>query len=335
MKTKNLKLKIVLFILTSLIFNLKSVSQAHAQNFDVGIYPPIIQTQITPPADVKIPIFLENYQDQSINLVISLKPFQSKPTQNGELEFIDNPQLPDPFIKQKIIVLNNNIPIDSITLSPKQKKQLTLSFQIPKNEPKGDYYFSLTFTSFDQNLNNSNVSQAVGGIASNILLTVGPIGKTQGLLEEFSAPKLISKGPVPFTISLRNISDHFISPIGKITISNMLGQTVGVVDLLQVNILADSVRRIPDKLQSGANEKNLTKIKAIIESSPSPVAVWPETFLLGFYKATLNLSLSDNGPLFTRTIYFFAFPFEFIISILITISIIIYIIIKIKRRMTQ
>jgi len=326
---------VILLFISFFALHFMLLSPAKAQGFDVGIYPPIIQAQVTPPTEVKIPIYLENFQDQSIDLSISLRPFRNLPSENGELEFINNPELADPFINQEITVLNNNIAIDSITLSPKQKKQLTLAFKIPNNEPKGDYYFSLTFTSANQNLSGSNGSQTIGGIASNILLTVGPIGKTQGRLEEFSAPKFISKGPLPFTVKLRNTSDHFISPTGNIVISNIFGQNVGKINLLQVNLLAGSIRRIPDNLQADVSKKDYQKIKTVVENSIYPVAVWPEMFLLGPYKATLSLSLSENGPIFTRAVYFFAFPVEYVLGILITIGIIIFIAIKIKRKIPR
>lgn len=314
MKIKNWKLKIFLVILFSLIFNLKSPTVADAQSVDLGIYPPVFQIQATAPSDVKISFSIQNFTDSSVPLTISLKPFTADPEENGNIVFLDSANFPDPFLPQRIQVLDSGNSIGNLTLSPQQKKDLTLGVQIPSNEPKGDYYLSLVFSSGAQNLTNENSSQVTLGIASNILLSIGPVGKVSGYIEDFSTPFLVAKGPIPFTLRVKNTSDHYITPKGSIVIKNMFGQTIGKVNLLSVNILANTVRRIPDSTQLNQT-----------------TAVWPEKFLVGPYTATLTLALSDNGPLFTRNITFFAFPLEYLIAILLIIGLIIFIAIRVNR----
>lgn len=335
MKIENWNLKIILIVLISLILNLKSPTVANAQSIDIGIYPPVFQVQVTPPAEVKVPFFIQNFSDQSVDLNISLKPFTASTDENGQLTFLETPDFPDPFILNRIFVLDNQTPINTITLSPKQKRNLNLVLQMPSNEVKGDYYFSVVFTSNPNALSSNSFLGASGGIASNVLLSVGPLGKTEGILEDFFAPVFMSKGPVPFTVRVRNTSGHYITPKGDIIIKNMFGQSVGKVKLLPVNILSNSIRRIPDSLQSGAaSDKDYEKIKALIEKNQFPVAVWPEKFLLGFYKATLTLSLSDQGPVFRKETMFLAFPIEYIIGIIAIIGIVVFIILKVRRRIS-
>jgi hypothetical protein len=76
----------------------------------------------------------------------------------------------------------------------------------------------------------------------------------------------------------------------------MFRQAVGKVNLLPVNILSNSIRRLPDSLQGKVSDKDYGQIKGTVEKNKYPVAVWPEKFLLGVYKATVTLSLSDQGP---------------------------------------
>ena len=325
--------KIVSVLIVISLFFVLNTNAANAQSaLDIGIYPPIIQAQMTPPAQVKVPIYVENFSQNSVSLNISLKPFKASPNENGQVDFSKNIQYPDPLITQRITVFEGNKQIQNITLSPKQTKKLSVEFKIPQDEPKGDYYFSLVFSSAGQNPGDSTSTQATGAVATNILLTVGPIGKTQGVLENFSAPQLLLQGPVPFTVRLKNTSDHYITPTGDIEISNIFGQNAGTVTLLPVNILADSVRRIPDKLQTG-NNPDFNKIKAIVDNSKYPVAVWPQTFLIGLYKADLTISLSSSGPVFKKSIYFFAFPAQYILGILIIIGILIYIVMRVRKKM--
>lgn len=337
MKIKNLKLKIILFILISLILNLKSPTVAKAQSVDLGVYPPIFEIQTTPPSDVKVPFFIENFQDQTVDLKLFLKPFTAdSSSENGQVSFIDDTSsYPDPYLLQRVSVLDNDTPIDHLILAPKEKKDLVLEIEIPGNEPKGEYYFSLVFSSEIKGAQSSNTSQASGAIASNILLSIGPLGKTEGFIQDFSSPFFVNKGPVPFNVRIKNTSDHYITAKGNITIKNMFGQTIGKVDLLPSNILSNTIRRIPDSLQSGVNDKGFNKIKEVVEKNQFPVAVWPEKFLLGAYTANLTVSLSDQGPVFKRQITFFAFPFEYIIGLITVIAIVVFIVLRVRKKVNH
>ena len=333
MRSKNIR-KIIFPVILFIFCLLFNTAPAHAQAVDIGIYPPVFQVQTTPPANVKIPFFIQNFQDQSVELNLSIKAFTSSESENGEIVFVDDTSsYPDPYLASRITVLDKDQAVDSLTLSPQQKRELVLEIQIPSNEPKGDYYFSLVFSSNGQTLDNTNSSLASAGVASNILLSVGPLGKNQGLVDTFSSPFFVTKGPLPFTVRLKNTSDHYITPKGNIQIKNMFGQTVGKVDLLPVNILSNTFRRIPDSLQSGTvSDSEYNKIKSAVDKAQFPVAVWPEKFLLGPYTATLTIALSDQGPSYTRQISFFAFPAEYMLGIITLIGLVIFISLRVRKR---
>lgn len=307
---------------------------AHAQSVDLGIYPPLFQIQTSPPANIKVPFSIQNFANAGIDLTISLKPFTAAPEENGTISFLnDLNAYPDPSLLQRIQIFDNDNSIQTINLAPQQKKDLQLVIDIPKNEVKGEYYISLTFTSNSQNA-AGNSSQATAGIASNILLSVGPLGETKGYIEDFSTLPFIFKGPVPFTVRLKNTSDHYITPKGDIVITNMFGQNVGKINLLPVNILSGTTRRIPDKLQSNPDSKDYQTVKSIVDKNQYPVAVWPDKFLVGPYTATLTLALSDSGPLYKKSIFFFAFPLEYLLAILVIIMIIVFIAFRVKQKIS-
>jgi hypothetical protein len=324
---------LIIVIIFSLLFNLKSPAVVHAQSVDLGIYPPVFQIQTIPPSSIKIPFSIQNFADSSVDLVISLKPFTAASTENGTISFLDDlSSYPDSSLLERIQVLENDNPIDTLTLAPRQKKDLNLTIDVPKNEVKGEYYIALTFTSTNQAIINSSSSHATAGISSNILLSVGPFGDAKGYIEDFSTNPFVAKGPIPFTVRVKNTSDRYITPKGDIVITNMFGQTIGKVSLLPVNILSNTVRRIPDSAQSDINSAVFAKIKDVVNNSQSPVAIWPEKFLLGPYTATLTIALSDSGPLYKKSIIFFAFPTEYLIAIFIIIIIILFIVLRIKQK---
>jgi len=331
LKINNLqKLAKISLLLASCFMILASAKQAQAQGVSLGIFPPILQIQATPPTEIRSKILIENLGNDPVDLKIGLKPFTASDKENGQVDYSSDYSLADPFIFDKMQILDNDTSIDSITLAPGQKKELTLEIALPQDEILGDYYFSIIFMSANQLGAGSNISGATAGIATNVLLSIGPKGPTQGNIEEFSAPIFKSKGPVPFTVRIRNTSNHFITTKGDIVIRNMFGQNVGKVDLLPVNILSQSVRLIPDSQQSpGANPP--ASLKSYFSNLQSIAAVWPETFLFGPYTATLTIALSDQGPLYRRTVNFYAFPAETLFVILLIILIIAAIVIRTKK----
>ncbi len=305
--------------------------KAQAQGVSLGVFPPILQIQATPPTDVRSKIMIQNLGDDPVDLKIGVKPFTASQSEDGQITYLSDFSYADPFIFEKMQILDGDSSIDSITLAPGQQKELTLEIALPQNEILGDYYFSIVFISANQPAETANVSGQAAGIATNVLLSVGPKGPTQGEIEEFSAPFFVPSGPVPFTVRVRNTSDHFITTKGNILIKNMFGQTVGNVNLLSVNILSQTVRSIPDSLQSPSANPS-SSLKSYFLNLKSPAAVWPEKFLFGPYTATLTIALSDQGPLFRRTVNFFAFPTEYSLGILAIIAIVAFIIARVRKQ---
>jgi len=312
------RILLIIFVILTTYYLL--LTTAFAEGISLGIDPPIIQINATPPAEILSPITLENRGDSALNLKVDFKPFVPSDREDGQIKYVSESEagLPDPLIFQRIKILDeSNQSINEFILPAKQQKKLTLSLSIPKDSPSSDYYFSVVFLSKSLSSQNTSSSENVFGIASNVLLSVGE-GKVSGTVAEFSAPIFLEKGPVPFTVRVKNTSNHFINPKGEILIKNLFNQTIGRVDLLPVNVLADSVRSIP----SDTSET----------SDISSLAFWPEKFILGPYKATLSIALSDTGPLFRRSILFLAFPAKGLAAILLGTLLMIYITLKVKSK---
>jgi len=309
---QNIKL-LSFFILTAL-YLLLNTAQVHAQELSLSVNPPITVINAISPTNTTSIISIKNNSDTQVALQIQIKPFKAK-GENGELEY-PNEALP---ILKNIQITDDNTPVESITLGPKQEKNLSLNIDISQDLTTSDYYFSVMFVSTNHASVGSNSSINQLGIATNVLLSVGQKEIPKAILQEFSTGIFFEAGPVPFTVRLKNTGDHIIEPTGEIIVKNMFGQSIGKLNLKEVNILTDSTRAIPSELEDNPS------------SFKQPVALLKEGFLLGLYSATLNLSLSDEGPIFVRTIYFFAFPFQSIIIIVIIAIIIIMVKNKIKQ----
>lgn len=309
----------LLFLLLFTTLFLFSPSPLYAEGIAIGVSPPVIYIVADPPANILTPITLQNLTDQSTAFRIVLKPFLPSDKENGQGVYA-----PDQKLFEKVQILENGHSIETLTLGPKQQKTFTLHIGIPEDEPLSDYYFSIIFINkLDQENELKNFSSTSAGVATNILLSIGK-EDAKGGIKEFSAPNFLEKGPVPFTVRIANTGNHVIAPTGSLIIHNMFGQPIGEVKLLPVYVLAHSTRAIPDTSQNPENKK-----RPVTSQYDAPVALWQENFLLGFYTATLTVSLSNNGPVYIRSINFTAFP----ISLLIALFIIAFILLLIRKRL--
>ena len=308
----------LVFILLVTCYFLLPTSRAKASQLSLGVNPPIIQVNATPPTAIKQPLTIRNNSATPVTLSVTLRPFITKDTL-GHATFLTEKELVlrDKTIFQKIQILSDDQPVDEITLDPQESKTLTLKIGLPKDEPPADYYFSIVFLSKTEE-NQANGPAIAGGIASNVLLSIGPKGPATGFIEKFLAPVYVTNGPIPFTVIVHNLSPYYISPQGQILIHNIYNQLIGKVDLLQENILSNSSRNLSDN-------QNLDPEKAI----------WPEKFLFGPYKATLTLSLSPQGPVYYRSIYFFALPIQYLIGCIVAILVAAFLLFRVRRRLRQ
>lgn len=326
---RNLKILFFVFILNTSFFILNT-KPTDASSISLGIYPPILQIDTIPPADVSSDIQIQNQGEESQDLSIIIKPFKAANTENGELSYLfANDQFgTDPLIINHIKIIDGDNEVNSITLAPKQEKKLKLNINLPKGETPSDYYFSIIFVSKSQIDSSLNASQSTAGVATNVLLSVGPKAKAEGEITEFSVPFFLEKGPVQFKIRVRNQSNFFITPRGSILIKNVFGQIIGRVDLLPVNILAHSVRAIP-----GSDQFDAKEFKIDAKSWENQKAVWSEKLLIGPYTATLAIALTEDGPVLRKTIYFAGFPLQVIIGVFITIVLLLLIMKRLRKKM--
>lgn len=330
-----------LVVLYTLYLILIPFNLAMAEGLDLGVNPPIIQIDATSPASINSPITIENSGEDLLEIEVLFRPFKANSLENGTVEYFkqtDTFPSGNILFLQRVQLRQNNHTIKTFRLAPQEQKTFELHIGLPKNEVPADYYFSVVFLgrtatdSSDETTENSQTTVAQGGVATNVLLSVGPKSPAKATITEFSAPFFKNTGPIPFTLRVENTGKHTIAPRGEIFIKNIFNQTIGKVELLPVNILAGSTRRVPDSTQ--LNETgSVNQELAVTYMKEHPVALWMEKFLLGPYVATVNLKLTDTGPVITQSTYFFAFPIEGIFAIAITICFIVIIRQKVKARM--
>lgn len=346
-----MKYKIISLILLLHLYSFAfPLSSARAEELSLSVSHSLLQIQAASPSDTKSPITLENQGDNPVNIQVLFKPFRASGKENGEIEYLSDNEIPDIYKKifNRIHLTDNGIVTSNFELGPRQKKNLELQFTIPKNEASSDYYFSVIFLARrsgneggpsrqistpkdevspslnDENPQGQNLSIINAGVATNVLLSIGDKNQPQAAIEEFTTPAFLKSGPVDFTVRIKNIGTHIITPKAIIFIKNMFGQTVGRVDIEPDNILADSIRALTDT-QTASSSSNFSSQKAI----------WPEKFLLGPYTATLNIAISDKGPVYNQSIIFLALPIQLIIGIILGIILTIAIFFRVRYHLKK
>jgi hypothetical protein len=306
-----------------------TASPANAQEASLTINPPLIEIEAIPPTTLETPITIKNNSDDEVNLQILLLPITQSGSENGEVQFLsDTDAFPgaNKNITEHIEIRERSQKITTVELLPKEVKKLDLYIGIDKDEPYSDYYFSVVFlppTISKDNNEEISGSEIRAGIGTNVLLSVGQRNRPKGLIDTFSTPAFVQSGPVPFTVRIKNTGTHYLTPSGYIIVENMFGQKIGKVTLHKANILYGTTRAfISDEAFKDQLQKRAKNEKAELpDAMTTPTIIWPESFLLGPYKATLTVSLSDNGPKLVREARFFAFPWQLLIGILVSIVI--------------
>lgn len=318
------RLSIIIFFLSFLIIFTR---QSFAQGQSISIYPPVIEVQTTPPSSPTVPIVIQNNNSEDVVLKIELIPFKTNDI-SGEVILT-----PDeinkgfyPYYRDKIQFLEDSKKTTTVSLQALEAKEIELNINLTKGDPPGDYYYSIVFISDTKQSSESSISNIPTGIASNLLLSIGPKDEASGGISQFTTSSFKSKGPVEFTLKLHNASKHLINPTGSIELRNTFGSQVGTVKLLPQYVLSRSDRFLVDTNQSTSSAENTT----LLDSNPR--VIWPEKFLFGWYKATATIQLEENGPVFRANAYFFAFPLYFFFPIVIVLFVLISIYLRVMKK---
>ena len=98
----------ILLILILTTFYLLHTTYVNAESISLGVYPPILQINSTPPAIIQAPISIENLGDSPQNLKIDLRPFTASDQENGQVKYLTDSEanFADPLFFQRVKILD-------------------------------------------------------------------------------------------------------------------------------------------------------------------------------------------------------------------------------------
>jgi len=181
-----------------------------------------------------------------------------------------------------------NLP-KSVTLKPKEQKQVPFTIEIPKNAPPGGHFAVIWWGTASPDAKEVAIVTRAGIL---VFLQVSGEINEKGEVIEFSLSNgkfFTFKAPEDFIVNFKNQGNTYLKPRGEILIKNIFGGKVATLGVNEVGVIL-----LPE------SENNL-RIAKRFDKSP---------FAFGFYKADLSLHWGEKPESIQKNIWFFVFPWK-------------------------
>lgn len=130
-----------------------------------------------------------------------------------------------------------------LILQPNEERSINFLINVPRDAEPGGHYASILFsTGADQDVPGSAVvAQRIGSL---ILLRVSGNVNEQANIESFSVPGYSEKGPVNFSLRVKNEGNVHVRPEGTYVIQNLFGNKIAEIPLDSRNVIPGSIRKM-------------------------------------------------------------------------------------------
>ncbi|MBM3208752.1 hypothetical protein FJZ40_00460 [Candidatus Shapirobacteria bacterium] len=284
-------------------------SEARAQTFSLGIWPPLLEAMIQPGKAITQVYKISNFGD---DIILTPKVIPFLPSgEKGELSFpglnIES-QTSSPWFSLQNADLRLDRPL---LVKSGEIRELVLKIKIPGEARENDYYHTFLLTTGGEELLrkelSQNASQSRGYLGANILITVSRDGQPvkKGEIEEFAVKAhkfsiLDSFEPIKFNLKAKNSGKTLWKPFGKITINDSFGHKAET-ELLPQNVLANSSRQLT------------------IEPFPLNTKFSILNTLFNRFRARVEFTLDEKGPSLWASTVFYVLPIKITIAFLLII----------------
>lgn len=299
-------------------FMILATSQAKASEVVLSANPTLIRLNSLGEAQVNSSFQIKNESDN--NLTLSSRIYTFEPMENGQVKILFEQKSLSPIIKDRLKLKADSKEIDKLELRPGEKKNIEVEIQTLDSDKHGDYYFSIVFQTEPKTTEKSSYSSLSGGIAVNLMLSLGNENNSELKISDFSTNTLSTSSPQKFTLKVENTGKNLTEATGVIIIRNLFGKEVGRINFEPQYVLSNSSRYL---LGKDAKASEIMPFESDI-----PQSTWEEKFILGLYSAHAEIKNSENGKIFSSDIYFFSMP----VKIILAVSLIIFIILGIAVR---
>lgn len=280
-------------------FFLTPILPAHAAT-GLSIQPVKIDETVRPGDSLSGNILLTNASDDDVDVQVSTQDFV--PVAGAEsIQFVG--RAPGVTTVKDWITLGSGM--GDFLFKKGESKQIPYTITAPFNAEPGGHFGVVFFKATRPGpADQIKVGTQVGML---VLITIPGNHLEKGKILDFTAPKFVQGGPVPFNIKFENTGTVHFEPKGSITITSMFGQKVADIPIEGQVVLPTSIKTLTIPWNIGG-------------------------LLLGRYTAAATIIDGDGNTLTTDSITFWAFPVWYILGFLVTIFVFFLIIRFIKRR---
>ncbi len=193
-----------------------------------------------------------------------------------------------------------SFPIKTIVIEPGEKEILRYTVTAPSDASPGGHYGAVLLSTEAPEFDDKGVLVGVVGLIGTLVLATVPGDITEQLIiTEYITPTLLFAPPANFDVTISNLGNVHLRPVGGITIRNWLG---------------DQTKYIPINESLGA---------ILPESQRHFANSWQFSWsAIGRYTANLSLSYGAEKSVAELRV-FYVVPYWFLIAIAILIALII------------
>lgn len=300
------KISSLLYLASLMVFSPTVMAQQATSQVGVSmeVSAPVYEFTISPGSNKQEIIKVKNTGTAAITLYPIVVDFKSN-NEDGSPVLLKEGEENGTYSLTKWISVSR----DPINLAPDNSAALNFNITVPANAEPGGHYGAIMFSSKAPQTTGNAV--AIGSeVGSLILVRVAGNANELAGVKEFSTDKQsYTSANVNFSIKIENQGSVHVKPTGTITIKNLLGYTVAVLDVntQQNSILPGSIRHF--------------------------VANWASSgFNIGPYTATLNLVYGSSSKNLTASTSFWILPWTTIlVGLLVLIIALLVLFFAVKR----
>ncbi len=186
-------------------------------------------------------------------------------------------------------------PEDTFTLKLGDRARIPVTVSLPPDAEPGGYYGSILVSTVQVGQVATTAmprNPIIARVGSHVFLTVGGVQETSGEtigIATIPATNWYTEGPINLGISFENTGSVHLNPYGELTVTNILGEQVGYVELEPWFVLPKSLR--------------------------TREVGWDREFLFGRYTVEANINRGYDDVIDTVKTSFWVIPYQFIAGV--------------------
>lgn len=249
------------------------------------VSPSRVEVSVTPGGETIQPITVVNKLGRPAKFTVSVQAFEGSRDPAQTVVFTEDSS---PWAASRWVTPE----LQEFTLEHGQRMTFNISLRPPADLPPGGRYGAVLIDSQSSDADSGTQVKLITRVGALLLVRVaGPVDE-RGRLTEFSAPRVLSSGPVDFKLAFENEGNIHQQPYGRIEVRNVFGTLVGTVPVEPWYVLPQAIRET--------------------------TARWDRTWLWGPYSATAEVSHGrDTVGHAQATVRFWVLPWRLMLIVLL------------------